>query len=366
MTPRFIRLALAPLALPLIGAFAGCNGAVPRVSGHNLVIPDRSPTRQVQALSSPSTDDTESGSGNDAQAYCLDGQAGPSTNDPDGTFTSEWDCAPGGGIASISNAGFSDPNTGDGHYDQTTVFEDGTLNVWHFTFDTSDDFLSTTYTGVSDDGTESYVGTYTYSADHPNQSQMHEEWNLHEGTYVTDGLVSNDGTSFDGTETFDDPATDASPDWSLDEVTNPDGTFSQDVHFAGDGFVSDYTYAVDAAGAADYSFATDLTDTDANPDYDGAYHYAADGSGEGGYRQLFDDGSTDDVHDVINADGSVDESWSFDDVATEQSVDQEGSMHWNVDGSADGTVTNHIVDGGDQTCEVHIDADGSQTVDNCG
>jgi hypothetical protein len=118
-------------------------------------------------------------------------------------------------------------------------------------------------------------------------------------------------------------------------------------------------------GVAQYSFATDLDSTQVNPDYDGAYTYNADGSGNGSYTQHFDDGSTDLITDVIPGDGTLSESWSFDDVSTEQSVDQEGTLNWALDGSAAGTITTHVVGGGEQTCDIHISADGAQTVDNC-
>lgn len=68
---------------------------------------------------------------------------------------------------------------------------------------------------------------------------------------------------------------------------------------------------------------------------------------------------------MINVDGSVVESWTFDDETTEQAIDQEGSMTWNADGSAEGSVTNHVVGGGDQTCAIHVSADGVQTIDEC-
>ncbi len=68
---------------------------------------------------------------------------------------------------------------------------------------------------------------------------------------------------------------------------------------------------------------------------------------------------------MINVDGSVVESWTFDDETTEQAIDQEGSMTWNAGGSAEGSVTNHVVGGGDQTCAIHVSADGVQTIDEC-
>lgn len=358
MNRRFTPFALAVTSL----ALAACEGSVPDVKGRDLVIPDRSPSRAVQALSSPSTADASSGS--NSEAYCLDARAGLQQFNEDGSFITETDCSPGGGIAKVRNEGTQD-ELGNGSYDQTTIHEDETQHVWHFTYTTSADFLTTTYVGVSEDGSETYEGVYTYlgQVGEVTSNDMTELWNLDEGTYQTAGIVGSDG-SFAGTQSFDDPATDASPDWIMDSVSNADG-FSQDVHFVGEGFVSDYTYVVDALGNADYAFATDMEGTEVDPDFAGEYVYAADGSGSGSYMQSFDDGSTLLVSDVIAADGSLVESWIFDDSATDQDVDQEGSMAWALDGSASGTVTSHVVGGGEQTCDVNVSADGVQTIANC-
>lgn len=352
------RIACHALAVISLLALAACEGSVPEVKGHDLVIPDRAPNRAVQALSSPSTNDTSAGS--NSEAYCLDARAGLQQFNEDGTFVTETDCSPGGGVAKVRNVGSQD-QLGNGSYDQITVFEDDSQSIWHFSYLTSADFLTTSYTGTSEDGSESYQGVYTFLD--PTSSNMDEVWNLHEGTYLTEGIVGNDG-SFDGTQAFDDPATEANPDWTSDSVSSAEA-FSQDVHFVGDGFISDYSYAVDALGGTEYSFATDMDGTEIDPDYAGSYSYAADGSGSGSYTQDFDDGSTLVVSDVINADGSLVESWSFDDAATEQALDQEGSMSFRLDGSAVGTVTSHVVGGGAQTCDISVSADGVQSIDNC-
>src|SRR4029077_10751805 len=99
-----------------------------------LVIPDRSPSRQVQALDSPSTEDASSGSGNgaDANASCQGGHAGTQTNNPDGSFDNIWLCD-SGGIVQIENVGTSDAS-GNGQYDQISTFADGTTSTYHFTF----------------------------------------------------------------------------------------------------------------------------------------------------------------------------------------------------------------------------------------
>jgi hypothetical protein len=335
------------------------------VTGHNLVIPDRSPSRAVQALDSPSTSDASSGSGDGSQAsaYCKGGHAGSETSNPDGSFDNLWLCD-GGGITQIENKGQQDPTTGDGAYDQITTYADGSTQTWHFTISYDASTQSSVYNGQSQDGSETYTGTYTAIPNDTTHSHMHEVWNLAAGTYVDDGVVGNDG-SFVGTETFDDPNTAASPDWSANMTTNADGSFSQDVVYNGAGFTSDYTYSVAVDGHADYSFKTDLTDTSVNPDYQGSYTYQADGSGQGSYTQNFDDGSTDLVSDTIHADGTTDETWKFDDASTAINPDQTGAMTWHPDGSGEGTVTTFVVGGGQQTCDVHIASNGSQTVDNC-
>ncbi|HEY4220006.1 MAG TPA: hypothetical protein VGO62_01660 [Myxococcota bacterium] len=235
MTTRFIPY----LALTL--AVAGCNGAVPHVSGHNLVIPDRSPSRQVQALDTPSTSDAAAGSSGHENAFCQGGTAGSQTSEADGSFDNIWNCEAGGGMTTIENKGLVDPTTGDGAYDQITTFDDGTTSTFHFTVDSSDDFLTQTYVGSSDDGSESMTSVYTYHADDFSQMHVHEVWTRADGVYTIDGDQPVDGSSFAGTESFDDPATAASPDWSMVESNNADGSFSQTVHFNGDGFVSDYT-----------------------------------------------------------------------------------------------------------------------------
>lgn len=348
------RLLLASVAAPLV--LAACEGKTPSVKRHDAVVPSLSPRTAVSALTSPSTADAESG----GEAQCLEASLVSESYDPStGAFASEYDCAEGGGIDRVLTAGTGD-QVGNGAYTQTYVLEAGGEIVWEYTY--TSDAVSTTYVGSSSEG-ESYEGTYTYlDAD---TTRVEETWTMAEGVYTTDGVMTNDGTSFVGSSTFDDPDTAASPDYTYEQQTNDDGSFTQRVESAGDGWTSSYVadFAVD--GSASYDFATDLTDTDVSPDYEGSYSYAADGAGEGGYTQAFDDGSSLAVDDEIRADGSYTESWSFDDAATEQPVDQEGSISYGVDGAGVGTITTFVVGGESETCRVTISADGATTIDQC-
>ncbi len=347
------------LALGAFGAaLPACEGAVPRVDGKEIVLPSRSPNKRVQALEAPSTTTADA----NANAYCAGGglQTREEFND-DGSFVTEFSCEAGGGIASFRNVGTIDPATGDGAYDQITVFEDGDESAWHFVVDTLEDGVTQIYDGASDDGVQTSHSVYVYVD--ASSTLVTETWHSAAGDYVIDGTYLADG-SWEGTTSFDDPATAQSPDYSYDETRGADGTSTQVVHFVGEGYASDYTYSVNVDGSSRYEFETDLSDTLVAPDFSGSYRYNADFSGEGSYVEAFDDGSSMQVNDVFAADGSITERWSFDDIATEAAVDQEGSIDFAADGSGEGTVTTHVVGGASQTCQIHI-ADGVATVDNC-
>lgn len=353
----------APSALLLALAAGGatltaCEGAVPRVDGKEIVLPSRAPNKRVQALEAPSTDNADA----NANAFCAGGgvQTRNEFND-DGSFVSEFTCDAGGGIASFRNEGLIDPATGDGAYDQITVLEDGSESAWHFVVDTLEDGVTQVYDGTSDDGVETSHSVYVYADDA--RTEVTETWHSAAGDYVIEGAYLADG-SWEGTTAFDDPSTAPSPDYVYDEIRSADGTSSQVVHMNGDGFTTDYDYSVNEDGSSRYAFDTDLTDTLVAPDFSGSYRYNADLSGEGSYLERFDDGSRMTVNDVIRADGSLTESWSFDDVSTDADVDQEGSIDFAADGTGEGTVTSHIVAGQSQTCQIHI-ADGVSTVDHC-
>jgi hypothetical protein len=354
MTP--VRRALLASLAATVPFAAACEGRTPSVKRHDAVVPSLSPRTAVSALESPSTSDAESTS----EAQCLEPSLVTETYDEAaGTFFNEYDCAEGGGIDAVITEGSGD-QLGNGEYTQTYVLEAGGEIVWTYTYTSGP--TSTTYVGSSTEG-ESYEGTYTYLDE--NRTQVDETWTTAEGVYVTDGVMANDGSSFVGTTTFDDPDTAASPDYSYEQQTNDDGSFSQRVESAGDGWTSSYTADFGADGSVSYDFATDLTDTDVEPDYEGTYTYAADGAGGGGYHQSYDDGSSLDVEDEIAADGSYTESWSFDDASTEQPVDQEGSISYGVDGAGEGSITTFVVGGESETCRVTIDAGGATTIDQC-
>jgi len=319
------------------------------------------PQRTVQALNAPSTSNASGGS--ESEVFCLDGEiTEESFDEATGQFRNVYDCAPGGGIDTITTEGQQDQN-GDGAYVQTTLLESGSSFSWSFTFDTSEDFLVQNYSGVRDDGSESYTGVHALRDD--GNWDVEETWAMREGTYNIAGIQTADGPVFDGQYIFDDPATEASPDWEMHIVLNRDGSRSQEVELSGEGFTSEYDFIQNADGSSRYDFSTDLTDSDVEPDFDGSYTYAADGSGEGDYIQSFDDGSLLSVHDVIHADGTVSETWTFDDAATGLAIDQEGEIHFGLDGSGEGTFTLHSEGGTSQTCTVRIDAEGVQTIEAC-
>ena len=346
------------LAISAVGALTACEAAVPRVNGQEFVLPSRAPNKIAQALAAPSTSDADADV--NANAYCAGGGVQTrNESDIDGSFVTEMSCEPGGGIASFRNVGVIDPDTGIGAYDQTTIYEDGSESVYSFVVRSIDAFTQE-YDGTNASGTRTSHSVYALDGD---ETVVDETWNTAEGTYVISGRFLADG-SWHGSTTFDDPATTRSPDYNYDEVRGADGTSSQVVHFENDDYSSDYTYSVHLDGSSDYDFATDLNDTLVAPDFEGGYGYNADGSGEGGYTQTFADGSLMLVTDVIRADGSQRESWSFNDSSTAQDIDQEGVIELAVDGSGEGTVTTFVLGGSTQTCQVHIVA-GVSTIDNC-
>jgi hypothetical protein len=349
-------LALSALSLP------ACEGAIPTVAGQEIILPSRSPTKRVQAMEAPSVDDAGAEGDAHAESFCQGG--GVLTREaynPDGSFVTEYTCEAGGGIQSFRHEGTIDPLTGDGAYDQVTVYEDGTDSRYHFVLDTLDDG-SQVYEGTSEDGSTTSHIVYVPLED--GSDQANETWSTPDGDYLIEGIYFTDG-SWHRTTIFDDPATAANPDYVVDEIRSADGSSIQDVSTLGDGYTSDYTYRVNVDGSSRYDFSTDLTETLVNPDFDGTYQYAADLSGSGSYVQHFDDGSSMLVTDEIRSDGSLRESWSFDDISTEAPIDQEGTIDFAVDGSGEGTVTTHVVGGEAQTCQVHISADGVSIVDAC-
>lgn len=349
------------LCLPL--ALAACEGGVPEVRSQDAVIPEPSPMRQAQSLSAPDESGNGGSSGNGQRPWCKDGELSLSQSFPDGRWITEYTCAPGGGIARVRSEGQSDPATGDGSYDQIAILDDGSEELWHFTVDIAADGSTNHNVGTSDDGSESIDSLYT-RLDAEGSYRVETTSSMAEGVYVTNGVQGADGVSWTGTTSFDDPATERSPDWSYDLVMNPDGSGTQTVDYAGEGYTTHYTMDFSADRSSSYDFETDLTSTALTPDYTGAYDYAADGTGTGNYTRFFEDGSTTEVQEVIASDRLL-QSWVFDDASTDQAIDQTGEMTWHADGSGEGSVSFHVVDGGVQTCQVRVSADGVQTIDSC-
>lgn len=345
-----ITLVLAALGL------AACDSAVPQASDRGAVLPSIAPRSQIAALAAPAADEA------DAEVPpCEDWVETENTWDGvTGAFHSVWQCESEGVVQRSITDGV---DNGDGTGTFTRVFEvDGAaIETWSFEYHMSDDGLTQLYTATSDTGS-SYEGSYTATAD--GGSTAHEAWHVAEGEYLIDGVYDAEG-NFTGTTRFDDPATEASPDYVVENSMLDDGGFRQEVNSQGDGYTSHYIADFTADGTTHYTFETDDTSSAVNPDFVGSYDWDASGVGSGSYTQSFDDGSLLSVSDTFAADGSTEESWSFDDAGTEQPVDQEGSVRYAADGTGEGTITTHVVGGEPETCQIHIDAGGNTSVDNC-
>ncbi len=339
-----------------VAALAACDSAVPQASDRGAVLPSIAPRSQIAALAAPAPDEAAA-----EVPACEDWVELENTWDGiTGAFHSVWQCESEGVVQRSITDGV---DNGDGTGTFTRVFEvDGVaVETWTFAYTTSDDNLNQTYTATSDQG-GTYQGSYVYAED--GSSTVHEVWTLAEGTYLIDGAYDAAG-NFTGTTRFDDPATEASPDYVVENSMLDDGGFRQEVNSQGDGFTSHYIADFSAAGATHYTFETDDTSSAVDPDFVGSYDWDASGAGSGSYTQSFDDGSLLTVSDTFGGDGSTDESWVFDDATTEQPVDQEGQVHYAADGSGEGTITTHVVGGAAETCQIHIDAAGNTSVDNC-
>lgn len=343
-------------ALAVLGLGA-CESAVPRANDRGTVLPSIAPRTQIAALAAPATDEAAA-----EVPACEDWQLIEDSYDGvTGAFHSVWQCESEGVVQRSITDGV-DNGDGTGSFTRSFEVNGAAVETWTFEYHLSDDGLSQIYTATSDQG-GSYQGVYTAGED--GGTIVHEAWHLAEGEYLIDGEYDADG-NFTGTTRFDDPATEASPDYLVRDSRLDDGGFRQEVDSREDGFSSHYIADFSAEGTTHYSFETDDTSTEVNPDWVGSYHWDASGVGSGNYTQSFDDGSSLVVTDTFAADGSVEESWTFDDATTEQAVDQEGSVRYAADGTGEGTVTTHVVDGEAETCQIHIDAAGNTSVDNCG
>lgn len=351
-TIHSITLAAAAMAL------AACEGSVPQGGEHGTVLPSVAPRSQIAALSSPSSDEASE----EEVPACEDWQmVEEQWNAATGEFSNVWQCESEGVVQRSITDGVQNAD-GTGNFTRTFEVDGVVIEVWSFTFTTSADGLTQTYDATSDQG-GTYQGSYVYAED--GSSTVHEVWTLAEGTYLIDGSYDAAGV-FTGTTRFDDPATEASPDYVVVNSPLEDGGFRQEVNSQGDGFTSHYLADFAADGSTHYTFETDDTSSEVNPDWVGEYSWDASGVGSGSYTQSFDDGSLLSVSDSFGADGSTDESWTFDDATTEQAVDQEGQVHYSADGSGEGTITTHVVGGEAETCQIHIDAAGNTTIDQCG
>lgn len=342
----------------------GANSANGSNDAHAQFAPSQGLATRVRALSLPSAE-AEAANGDAAAAdsgsggECVAWNAPTETyNGMTGEFSSVSACPEGGDIAEVRTEGRDEG--GHGSYTTTYVMRDGSEIAWEFDFVNSADGATQTLSGSS--GDETLEATYTMDAE--GGYDQHEVWGVEGGEYLVDGHTTAQGV-FSGTMSFDDPSTEASPDYTATSQPGDDGSLTQVVSGVSEGWAYSYTLVTDAAGNSGYDFESDAPATAASPDYAGHYDWSVDGVGNGHYTQLLDDGSTVIVSDVYDAAGNVDESWSFDDLATERNPDQEGTVHYTPDGHGVGELRTHLEDGSVETCAMEIHVDGTTDVTNC-
>lgn len=364
MQRRFVQQTYAAAAAALASMSFACTRATPEVTENRLVpggLPKLSasaPGRSAKALTPVSASSSAS---NDAQEPCVAWRTVEDVYDPaTGDFRKVIVCDEGGAIASIETVGHDD-GAGNGTSATTYQLRDGSSVVWDYRYEMANDGMTQLVHGTSSEG-DALEGAY--AATSSGGTSANEVWTRAAGTYFIDGVYEADGR-FNGTEVFDDPNTAANPDWVLVQSQGSDGVLVQSVDGVNDSWLYGYTLTVAADGSSDYDFVYDDLSTQNQADFAGSYHNNADGSGQGGYRQQFDDGSILDVGDVFDGLGNLEEGWAFDDAQTALPVDVEGLVRYAPDGSGEGSVTTHFENGPDEVCQVHVAADGSTTIDQC-
>ncbi|MCC7069677.1 MAG: hypothetical protein IT383_00025 [Deltaproteobacteria bacterium] len=282
-----------------VAALAACDSAVPQASDRGAVLPSIAPRSQIAALAAPAPDEAAA-----EVPACEDWVQTEDTWDGvTGAFHSVWQCESEGVVQRSITDGVQNAD-GSGSFTRSFEVDGVVIEVWSFNFTTSADGLTQTYDATSDQG-GTYQGSYVYAED--GSSTVHEVWTLAEGTYLIDGAYDAEG-NFTGTTRFDDPATEASPDYVVQDSRLDDGGLRQEVNSQGDGFTSHYIADFSADGVTHYTFETDDGSSAVNPDWVGEYTWDISGAGSGGYTQSFDDGSLLAVSDTFGGDGSTDES----------------------------------------------------------
>jgi len=354
-----------PTALPIVSAARVMRPSVSLVELSRATVQPpadlRLPTNLSGRVVALSEDAGEAGDGSGQPRSCVAWVTVEESYDAaTGEFRYQYDCPEGGDIASIVTVG-NDDGQGAGHYTTTYQMRDGSTQVWEADYATGADGTSQHVDSASNDG-QTLVGDYQYGPG--GITIAHEVWTGAEGTSVTD-YTTTPGGAYSGSSVFDDPSTEASPDWTTEFSYEADGTYT----YTSTGTWEQWAVVTEVVGQPDgseaYVYSYDDPATAVLPDYEGQAALAADGTGEGTWTGLADDGSVSTGHDVYAADGSVFETWTWDDPATAQAPDQEGETTYHVDGTATGTVTEHAADGSSVTCPFSMTADEAVTWGEC-
>jgi hypothetical protein len=345
-----------------VALVAACNGSVPDVRGIDFKVPSLTPSGEGSIHRIPSIDSKSLEDGDENSGQCESWATEIDTyNLRTGEFERLETCTSGGEIESIHTVGKQEPDRS-GHYTTTYLYRDGHQVVWQFSYQPdAEDSAIVVYVGGSDAG-ESFAGEYRQIGG--GSTQAIETWRLNEGIYQVEGVYKQN-SGFSGTVTFDDPDTPQNPDWIANNQTASDGTLTQTVTTFLEHWRLNETVMLAPDGSYSYGFGFDDSRTEVSPDFRGSYLFDATGVGSGGYQQFYDDGSINTIEQDIASGGSFDQRWRFDDASTDQPIDQEGAVHFNSDGSGSGTIITHVVDGGTETCDLTVAADGSSSIDNC-
>jgi len=231
-------------------------------------------------------------------------------------------------------AGQQRPVLESGEYRETTTYTDGQQDVIDYGYAAFAE--ATELWGASPEGDTLQATLRSL----PEGEESLERWER-AGVYrlVSRELYAADG-SYRVEYSYDDLATSASPDQEGDYAVAPDGSGAGHLAQAGeDGSFAVYDYRFGIDGSVSGTYTWDDPATLPEPDIEGEWtEDPLTGSTEQSYTLHYGDGTELLVHEVIAADGSIDQTYVWDDPDTPVAPDVEGRFHYLADGSGEGRV----------------------------
>ncbi|MFH1810220.1 MAG: hypothetical protein ABIJ09_15850 [Pseudomonadota bacterium] len=358
-----MRIASVTVVLAWVAVAAGgCDVGVPAVHAFGTVVPHLTPPNETGARGIPSIEAKALAEGEAQSDSCQEWSTDyEHYTDATGAFEVAYSCAEGGEVARVLTQGV-DNGDGSGHYSTVYQLRNGSEVTWEFNFRPDPvEPGATVYTGSSSQG-GGFEGEYRELAN--GLTELREVYAYPDHVFVVEGLSDDEGR-FNGSVSYDDLGTEISPDWTLVQVEQHDGTIQQTIDSTTDGWGVREKLTALPDGSLRYEFRYDDLGTEVFPDYQGQYDFSPAGTGQGDYTQNYADGSTLTVHQDIEYSGAYRETWVFDDELTAQPKEQEGELHYDLGGHATGTITTYVVGGSAETCDLEVFTDGSTIIDNC-